>query len=74
MRKRLLGRIPVALTRAPKASAFYKINAKSAWSLYGRGIDKVREHNAAEGQSDMDQAIAIWPQIADEIKRRGITP
>jgi predicted aspartyl protease/tetratricopeptide (TPR) repeat protein len=54
--------------------ASLKINAKSAWSLYGRGVDKVREHRAAEGQADMDQAVVIWPQIADEFKRRGITP
>jgi tetratricopeptide (TPR) repeat protein len=54
--------------------ASLKINAKSAWSLYGRGVDKVREHRTAEGQADMDHAVVIWPQIADEFKRRGITP
>jgi tetratricopeptide (TPR) repeat protein/predicted aspartyl protease len=54
--------------------ASLKINAKSAWSLYGRGVDKVRGRKAAEGQADMDQAIVISPQIADEFKRRGITP
>ena len=41
--------------------ASLKINAKNAWSLYGRGVDKVREHKTAEGQADMAQAMAIWP-------------
>ncbi len=91
-----------ALSRAPKASAFYakiadsrglvllrlgdydksiadydaslKINAKNAWSLYGRGIDKMRKRRSAEGQADMDQAAAVWPQVAEEFKRRGIVP
>ena len=54
--------------------ASLKINAKNAWSLYGRGIDKVREKKTAEGQADMDHASTIWPQIAEEFKRRGIVP
>jgi tetratricopeptide (TPR) repeat protein len=54
--------------------AAISINAKNAWSLYGRGIDKVREKKTAEEQADMDQAAAIWPQIAAEFKRRGIVP
>jgi tetratricopeptide (TPR) repeat protein/predicted aspartyl protease len=54
--------------------ASLKVNAKNSWSLYGRGIDKVREHKAAEGQADMDRAAVIWPQVGDEFKRRGIAP
>jgi tetratricopeptide (TPR) repeat protein/predicted aspartyl protease len=54
--------------------ASLKINAKNAWSLYGRGIDKVRKQRSAEGQADMNQAAAIWPQVAEEFKRRGIVP
>lgn len=51
-----------------------KINAKDPWSLYGRGIDKIHKQRSAEGQSDLDQAITIWPQVADEFKRWGIAP
>jgi tetratricopeptide (TPR) repeat protein len=54
--------------------ASLRTDAKNAWSLYGRGIDKVRKQRTAEGQADMDQAAAIWPQVADEFKRRGIIP
>jgi tetratricopeptide (TPR) repeat protein len=54
--------------------ASLKINPKSAWSLYGRGIDKLRKRKVSEGESDIAQATAIWPQVADEFKRRGIAP
>ncbi len=54
--------------------ASLKVNAKNSWSLYGRGIDKVRERKTAEGRADMDQAAVIWPKVADEFKRRGIVP
>jgi tetratricopeptide (TPR) repeat protein len=54
--------------------ASLKISSKNAWSLYGRGVDKMRRQRAAEGQADMDQAVAIWARVADEFKRRGIVP
>jgi len=54
--------------------ASLKINAKNAWSLYGRGLDKVRKQRPKEGQADMDQATAVRPQVAEEFKRRGIVP
>jgi tetratricopeptide (TPR) repeat protein len=54
--------------------ASLKINPKNAWSLYGRGIDKLRKRENSGGEADIAQATAIWPQVADEFKRRGITP
>jgi tetratricopeptide (TPR) repeat protein len=54
--------------------ASLKIAAKNPWSLYGRGIDKIHKQKSAESQSDLDQASAIWPQVADEFKRWGIVP
>jgi predicted aspartyl protease/Tfp pilus assembly protein PilF len=54
--------------------ASIKIVAKNPWSFYGRGVDKMHEQKSAEGQSDLDQATAIWPQVADEFKRWGIVP
>jgi tetratricopeptide (TPR) repeat protein/predicted aspartyl protease len=54
--------------------ASLKINAKNAWSLYGRGIDKMHLNKPAEGQADMDDAAKIWPKVADEFKRHGIEP
>ena len=54
--------------------ASLKINANNAWSLYGRGVDEIRKQRAADGQADMERAVAIRPQIADEFQRRGIVP
>jgi tetratricopeptide (TPR) repeat protein/predicted aspartyl protease len=54
--------------------ASLNIAPKNPWSLYGRGIDKARRQRAAEGQADMDQAVAIWPKVADEFKKWGIAP
>jgi tetratricopeptide (TPR) repeat protein len=54
--------------------ASLKVMAKNPWSLYGRGIDKLRRQQAAESQLDLNQATAIRPQVAEEFKRRGIVP
>jgi tetratricopeptide (TPR) repeat protein/predicted aspartyl protease len=54
--------------------ASLKINPKNAWGWYGRGVDKLHTQKTAEGQADMAQATAIWPGVAGEFKRRGITP
>jgi tetratricopeptide (TPR) repeat protein len=54
--------------------ASLKIEARDAWSLYGRGIDKLRKHENSAAEADMAQAAAIWPSVADEFKRRGIVP
>jgi tetratricopeptide (TPR) repeat protein len=50
------------------------LRPESAWSLYGRGIAKGRRNKTAEGQADMTEAAAVWPPIADDYAKRGITP
>jgi tetratricopeptide (TPR) repeat protein/predicted aspartyl protease len=54
--------------------ASLKINPKDAWSWYGRGIDKRRKQKTSEGDADIAQATAIWPNIAGEFNRYGIAP
>jgi tetratricopeptide (TPR) repeat protein len=54
--------------------ASLKINAKNAWSLYGRGIDNLRKQKTSDGDADIAQATAVWPQVVEEFKRRGIVP
>jgi tetratricopeptide (TPR) repeat protein/predicted aspartyl protease len=54
--------------------AVLALRPKSAWSLYGRGIAKIRRSKAAEGQADMTAAADVWPSIADDFAKRGITP
>lgn len=55
-------------------SASLKINPKNPWGWYGRGIDEQREHKTAEGQADIARATELWPEVAHEFNRRGITP
>lgn len=54
--------------------ASIKLNPRDAWSLYGRGIDKLRTQQSKAGDEDIAQAKAIWPQVAEEFKQRGIVP
>jgi tetratricopeptide (TPR) repeat protein len=49
-----------------------KANPKDAWSWYGRGIDNLKKHQTQEGNADIAQAMALWPGVAEEFKRRGI--
>ncbi len=51
-----------------------KLYPKDAWGLYGRGIAKIRGNKLVEGEADTAAATALWPPIAEEFKRRGITP
>ncbi len=54
--------------------ASLKITPHSAWSLYGRGIDKMRAKKTSEGEADIAQAKAISADIADSFGRYGIAP
>jgi tetratricopeptide (TPR) repeat protein/predicted aspartyl protease len=54
--------------------ASLQIVPKDAWSVYGRGIDKLRKKRTPEGEADIAYAKKLWPKVADEFTRRGITP
>jgi tetratricopeptide (TPR) repeat protein len=54
--------------------ASLKINPKDAWSWYGRGIDKRRKQKTSEGDADIAQATALWPNVAGDFNRYGIIP
>ena len=54
--------------------AVLKEEPRNAWALYGRGIGKLRQGQAAAGQADIDTAVEIHPPIAEEARRRGLTP
>jgi predicted aspartyl protease/tetratricopeptide (TPR) repeat protein len=47
---------------------------KNAWSWYGRGIDKLRQHQTAAGDADITQAKSLEPKIAEAFARHGIEP
>ncbi len=51
-----------------------KLSPEDSWSLYGRGIAKIRRRKAAEGEADLAAAAKLSPKVADEFARRGINP
>ena len=54
--------------------AALKGNPKSAMSLYGRGLVKLRDGKRPEGENDLAAAKAIAPEVADEFTKMGLTP
>jgi tetratricopeptide (TPR) repeat protein/predicted aspartyl protease len=54
--------------------ASLKITPRDAWSLYGRGIDKMRAKKTSEGEADIAQAKSISADIGDTFGRYGILP
>jgi tetratricopeptide (TPR) repeat protein len=66
------------LSRLDDAVADYdealKLNPKQAGSLYGRGLAKLKNGDAAGGEADIAAAKAIQADIAEEFARYGVTP
>jgi tetratricopeptide (TPR) repeat protein len=54
--------------------ACLKIVPRDAWSLYGRGIDKMRAKRTSEGEADIAQAKAISAEIGNTFGGYGILP
>jgi tetratricopeptide (TPR) repeat protein len=54
--------------------AALKINPRDPWSLYGRGIDKLRKQRQSDGQADITQAKAMLPKVAEVFSSHGINP
>lgn len=49
-----------------------RLQPKSAWSLYGRGVAKHRKGLKAEGDADLQAAAVLSPGLAAQAKRLGI--
>jgi tetratricopeptide (TPR) repeat protein/predicted aspartyl protease len=62
----------------PKSIADYDgaiaIAPKTAWSWYGRGIDKLRQQQTAAGDADIAQAKSLFSKIGEEATHYGIVP
>jgi hypothetical protein len=50
------------------------ITPKTAWSWYGRGIDKLRLHQTAAGDADIAHANSLSPKIGETAAQHGIAP
>lgn len=51
-----------------------RLQPRSAWSLYGRGLTKLKMGREAEGQADLAAAKALAPELAEEAAKYGLTP
>lgn len=54
--------------------AALKIRPKNSWTLYGRGLAKLKKNNRSEGEADIAEAVKIAPGVADAYKRMGLAP
>ena len=54
--------------------ASLEITPRNAWSLYGRGIGKIRANKTSDGEADIAQAKVISPDIVDALGKYGILP
>jgi len=54
--------------------ASLKIEAKDAWSLYGRGLAEMRTNQAPAGQADIAKARALSLKITDRFAKFGLLP
>ncbi|THD56436.1 aspartyl protease family protein [Phenylobacterium sp.] len=54
--------------------ATLRLQPKSPWGLYGRGLAKLKKGQATEGQADIAAATAVQPAIEREMKSYGLAP
>jgi tetratricopeptide (TPR) repeat protein/predicted aspartyl protease len=54
--------------------AALKIRPNNAWTLYGRGLAKLKKNNRSEGEADIAEAVKIARGVADAYKRMGLSP
>ena len=70
------GLVELRLVRYDQAIADYdtalSLAPKLAWSLYGRGLAKIRTGRKADGEADIAAAVAIDADLPDLAKARGI--
>jgi hypothetical protein len=45
---------------------------KNAWTLYGRGLAKLKKNNRSQGEADIAEAVKIAPGVAGTYKRMGL--
>lgn len=54
--------------------AAVKIRPKNAWTLYGRGLAKLKKNDRSGGEADLAEAVSIAPAVAEAYKRMGLSP
>lgn len=54
--------------------AALKIRPKNAWTLYGRGLARLKKNNRSEAEADLTEAASIAPGVAEAYKKMGLAP
>ncbi len=54
--------------------AALKIRPKTAWTLYGRGLAKLKKNDRGGGEADIAEAVAIAPGVAQIYEKMGLAP
>jgi tetratricopeptide (TPR) repeat protein/predicted aspartyl protease len=54
--------------------AALKIRPKYAWTLYGRGLAKLKKNDRSAAEADMAQAVALAPGVAEGYQKMGLAP
>ena len=54
--------------------AALKIRPNSAWTLYGRGLAKLKNNDRSDGDADIEEAVSIAPGIAEAYTKIGLAP
>jgi tetratricopeptide (TPR) repeat protein len=54
--------------------AALRMQSKRSSSLYGLGIAKIKQGKKADGQKDIDAAIALSPKVGESFKLLGLEP
>jgi tetratricopeptide (TPR) repeat protein len=54
--------------------ASLKLEPNRAWTLYGRGLAKLKKNQRAAGEADIAEAVKIAPKIADAYSTIGLAP
>jgi tetratricopeptide (TPR) repeat protein/predicted aspartyl protease len=66
-----LGRYDAAIEEYDRA---LKLQPKSPWGLYGRGLAELKKGQTAAGEADTAAAVALAPAIAREARSYGLAP
>jgi len=54
--------------------AALKIRPKNPWTLYGRGLAKLKKNDRSGGEADIAQAVSIAPGVAEAYRKMGLAP